>query len=687
VTGEHAKSIDAVRPGRLRVLLCALLLLVVNIAIAATLFGVEYSAYNGSIEGTFIAIPRIMAKYPGQWNWWPFWNGGLPFETAYLPFTHWVVAAFSLLSGFSAARAFHIVSAGIYVFSALAVFWMALELSRRLVVSLMAALAYSCVSASALLLPAIAADAGGALNLRRLHVLVFYGESPHTAALALLPVAVVCFSRALTTREVKWKILAGVLAACVVLCNAFGIVALPLALLCWLMAFPSGPWWKRPLTTAAIGIVSYAWISPWLSPAMIRAIRANSLTTGGDFRYKLASWVALAAIGAGFLLLWFAMRRYKASSHLQFFALFGYVPTAIVMTWYFCNIAVIPQPGRYQLEVDLVLLLAVVFAGAAILDRCPLRMRTAVVALAAAGLALQIVHSVVYARHLIRAVAPASLGEYRIAKWLDKNRPGQRAYISGSAAFLYNVFTDNPQLSGGHDQHTVNTFIPIVSFTIYSGMNAGDRDAEYSIFWLKAFGAHAISASGPGSNDYFKSFVHPHKFDGVLPLLWRDRGDSIYEVPSRSASLAHVIPSSAVVTRTPIHGLDIAPVEPYVAALDDPAYPLATFQWKSLSEAEIRATVDRGQVIAVQVTHEQGWEAWANGRRQTVRGDALGQMVIEPECSGPCEISLRYTGGKERLITRAMSLAALLVAIAFGWRGRRRGVTSVLRFPDKQTTI
>jgi hypothetical protein len=127
---------------------------------------------------------------------------------------------------------------------------------------------------------------------------------------------------------------------------------------------------------------------------------------------------------------------------------------------------------------------------------------------------------------------------------------------------------------------------------------------------------------------------------------------------------------SAIVTRTPVHGMDIAPVEPFVAALDDPTCPLATFQWKGLSEAHIGATVNRGQVIAVQITCERGWEAWANGRRQTVRGDAIGQALIEPDCIGPCEILLRYTGAKERVITRAMSLTALLVAILFGWRGR-----------------
>ena len=663
--------------GRARAWLGVLLLMLVNLAIAAKLFGVEYSAYNGSIEGTFIAIPRIMAKYPGQWQWWPFWNGGLPFEDVYLPFAHWLVAGFSLLTRLSAARSFHIVTAGIYVCSAPAVFWMALELSRRLGASLIAALAYSCVPVSALLVPAIGADAGGALNLRRLQVLVFYGEAPHTVALALLPVAVVCFSRALTTRQVKWQLLAGGMGACVVLSNAFGMVMLPVALVCWLMAFPLRSWWRAPLTVAAIGILTYCWISPWLSPSMIRAMRANSATTGGDFRYTARTWIALALAAGGFLLLWLAMRRFRASPHLRFFLLFGYVPTAIVVTGYLWKTAIIPQPHRYQLDMDMALPIAMVFAGASILDRVPARVRFAVVAVVIGGLGFQTVHSVLYARNLIRPVEPSRLSEYKIAKWLDTHRPGERAFISGSGTLLYNAFTDNPQLTGGHDQHTVNTFLPGVAFTIHSGMNAGDRDAEYSIFWLKAFGAHLISVPGAGSTDAYKrAFVHPGKFDGVLPLLWRSEDGSIYEVPARSGSLAHVIPVSAIVTRRPIHGLDIAPVERYVAALEDVTYPPAAFRWKGMSEAEIEATLSPGQAIGVQVTYERGWEAWANGKPQRVFGDAIGQMVIEPDCLGPCRVWLGYTGGWEHRATRAMSLAAMLVAMVLGWRGRGRRSTS-----------
>ncbi|MGO9229902.1 MAG: hypothetical protein ACLQKA_11945 [Bryobacteraceae bacterium] len=658
---------------RTRVRLSVLLLILVNLAVVGKLLGVEYSACTGSVEGSFIANARIMAKYPGQWQWWPFWNGGLPFECVYLPFTHWLVAGLSLLTRMSAARSYHIVMATIYVASAPAVFWMALELSRRLGASLLAALAYSSVPLSAWLVPAIATDAGGALNLRRLQALVFYGEAPHMTALALLPVAVVCFSRALKTRQVKWQLLAGIAGACAVLSNAFGILMLSAALACWLLAFPLRPWWKAPLTVAAIGILIYCWISPWLSPTMIRAIHANAATTGGDYRYTPRTWIALALVAAGFLALVLALLRSRVPPHLRFFLLLGYVPAAIVTAFYFGKAAIVPQPSRYELELDMLLPLAIVFAGASMLDRVPARVRLAVVAALVAGIGFQTVHSVLYSRDLIRPVEPSRLSEYRIAKWMDTHHPGERAFLFGSSSLLYNVFTDNPQLAGGHEQHTVNTFVTVVRYTIYSGRNAGDRDAEYSIFWLRAFGTHLIAMPGPGSHDYYKdAMVHPAKFDGVLPLLWRSEGDSIYEVPARSQSLAHVIPAAAIVTRTPIHGLDTAPAEAYVAALDNAAYPPASFRWNGLSEAEIEAAPGPRQVISVQVTYRRGWEAWANGRRLRVYGDGIGQMVIEPDCSGPCHFWLRYTGGWEHKATRAMSLAAMLVAMVLGWRGRSK---------------
>jgi hypothetical protein len=649
-----------------------MLLAFVNLLIVAPLFAVEYSAYNGSVEWTFMAISRIMAKYPGQWRWWPFWNGGQPFENAYLPLSHGLIAGFHLLTGISIARSFHLVTAGFYVLSTLTMFWMALELSRRLIASLIGALAYSCISISALLIPEIGVDAGSALNLRRLQILTVYGESPHTVALALLPVAIVCFSRAVATRSLRWQILAGLSAAAVVLSNAFGIVMLAIALVCWLIAFPARPWWRPPLLIGITAIVTWCWISPWLSPAMIRATRAHASTTAGDYRYTHDSYIALAAVSAGFLLLVLILRRIRMPAYLRFFVLCGGAPAAIALLHYLFRVAIIPQPHRYQLEMDMFLPFTIVFVCAAMLDRVRPRVRMAIAAVTLAALGLQTIHAALYSRELIRSADPSHLSEFRIAKWLDRNRPGERAYLTGSASFLYTAFTDNPQLAGGPDQHIVNGFIRVVSYTINSGANAGDRDADYSIFWLKAFGTPLIAISGPGSTDAYQPIVHPRKFDGVLPLLWRDGGDSIYEVPMRSASLAHVIPESAIVTRTPIHGLDIAPVEPYVAALEDPAYPAASFRWTSMSDAEIDAAPGPGEVLSVQISYERGWEAWANGRSQQVSGDAIGQMVIRPDCNGPCHIALRYTGGWERYLTRIMSLGAMFVVFVAWWRARRR---------------
>jgi len=260
--------------------------------------------------------------------------------------------------------------------------------------------------------------------------------------------------------------------------------------------------------------------------------------------------------------------------------------------------------------------------------------------------------------------------EYRIARWMDEHRRGQRAFIGDSSVFFYNVFTDNPQIHGGHNQFETNSFVATVDYTVYTDANAGSRAADYSIFWLKALGAHAVAVSGPDSKQDYKPFAHPYKFDGVLPLLWRESGDSIYEVPGRSLSLAHVIPATAVVARRPAHGLDTAPAAAYVAALDDAALPPATFEWQGMSEAAIRATVAPGQVIAVQETYDPGWEAWANGRRLPIRADALGLMVIEPQPTGAYEISLRYTGGAARTVTRTLSVLAMLVAGLYAWLGR-----------------
>jgi hypothetical protein len=41
---------------------------------------------------------------------------------------------------------------------------------------------------------------------------------------------------------------------------------------------------------------------------------------------------------------------------------------------------------------------------------------------------------------------------------------------------------------------------------------------------------------GAGSQEHYKPFANPRKFDGQLPVLWWDSGDTIDGVPVRSVA-------------------------------------------------------------------------------------------------------------------------------------------------------
>jgi hypothetical protein len=212
---------------------------------------------------------------------------------------------------------------------------------------------------------------------------------------------------------------------------------------------------------------------------------------------------------------------------------------------------------------------------------------------------------------------------------------------------------------------------------IYTGENAGTEDGRKAALWLKVFGVHAVAVSGPLSQERFKPFVNPRKFDGVLPILWSENGDTVYEVPQRSASLAHAMPPASIVSRAPLHGVDTDPLLAYAAALDDPSLPPLTFGWTSRHSAHINGVLETGQVVSVQESYHPNWRASVNGSPAAVSSDALGMTVIEPQCSGPCSIELTYEPGASAKIAPFVSISCLLIPLLFvllgpGNRVRRR---------------
>jgi hypothetical protein len=322
---------------------------------------------------------------------------------------------------------------------------------------------------------------------------------------------------------------------------------------------------------------------------------------------------------------------------------------------------VLPQPHRYSLEMEMGIALAVAFSLRSAVLRFPAVVKGALT-LVIMGFAIhQMSHYRQYARTIIQKLDVTQTMEYKVARWFDSNMRdsnmgGKRAFVAAQAGLWLNVFSDTPQMHSGHDPFNPNFHVEEgATYAIYSGQNAGDRDAANSILWLKAFGCYAIYIPGPASRVQDKPFVHPYKFQGILPVLWHEEDDTIYAVPQRTESLAHVVPLSAIVNRQPLHGQDTDDVARYVAALDDASLPSAPMTWADPDHGRIQTTLHHDQVLSIQSTYDKGWIAVANGTPAEVTRDGIGLSVIHANCDGPCTVDFVFDGGLERKICRALS--------------------------------
>jgi hypothetical protein len=650
----------------------ALLLFVVNVSIAGRLFGIEFTAPLHSPEGSFITLARVMLERPAENLWWPYWDAGMPFEHTYLPLLQWMIVLCAQMTGWSPASSYHAVVAFFYCLGPVLLFLMAWVMSRRPGASFVSGLLYSLISPSILLFPGIREDVGGLWDARRLHALVHYGAGPQVTALALLPAAILVLYLALECRRPLLDVAAGAAMAAVVLTNAFGAVTLALAVFCLLCARHE-TFWRDLRRTIAISVLAYLAICPWLPPSMLESIVFNAPTAGGDFPWASPAMLASLGLLAAFFVLW-RVTHDRGTCYARFFLYFAFLLTTITTFGVAANLHVLPQAVRYHLEMEMALCLVLVFRLVPWVDRLT-RMGKIVTLLLAAALAVwQWTNCRVYAQKLIQ---PADLGqtlEYQMARRMTELVGKRRVMVSGSSSMWFNVFSDTPQLSGGHEPTSPNWMQRVGVFIVYTGLNAGPQGGEIAVLWLKAFGVHGINVPGIGSREPSNPFDNPNKFEGLLPVLWRDANDTIYRVPQRSDSLVYVLPENATVTREPAHGLDVEEIRRYVAALEDPSLALPEVVWRNSQSAVIRTTIEPGQVLSVQVNHFPGWKATAGGVRQPTFRDGLGLLGIRPDCRGPCEIELVYDGGMEHVATRVAHFFAMIGTLCW------LGVTAWRRF-------
>ena len=580
----------------------------------------------------------------------------MPYRDVYGPALHHLVALVAVVFRISPALAFHQTIALFYCFGPVALFWMAYRFSGSIACGFWSGLLYSVISPSAILIPAVRADVGGVRNLRRLYNLVVYGESPHVAALALVPLALIAIDATIRRGKPVYYALGAILTAALALTNVTGTVGFALALMAYALAMPQARTRASLLKIALVALLGYGLAVPWLPPSTIRLIVTNSQhSQGTNYPFRFLPFLMAIAVVA---VLYFVSARLRLSPFCRFSLFLTAIAGIITTAAFVGSVAIVPQPERFQLEMEMGCCL--VGAGLVHLSKGSQFLASgllAVLCLAA------FVHDRSFASRLIQPIDIKSAIEYREAKWFDRNMSGRRVFAPGSVSFWMNIFTDTPQFGGCCDQGVPNWQQRVALYTIYTGQNLGPRDGETSLLWLQAYGVHAIGVSGAGSREWYKPFGNPRKFDGLLPVLWREGGDIVYAVPQRSESLAHVIREPQVIAREPRDGSDIAPLQPYVAALNDPNLPLATLRWIGGSSATVDADLRDGDLVSVQVTYEPGWHALVDGTERLIRSDALGMLVVHPQCEARCTIKLFYDGGWEMRIATVLGFVSLGICL------------------------
>ncbi len=659
----------------LRTAAAALALFCINGALVWRLFRTPYTEYMGSIEAAYIGLAHYIVAHFPHLAWFPLWYQGIPYPDTYPPLLHVTAAGVAAAARISPALAYHAVTAVVYALGPVTVFWAAWRLGAGRVPSWLAALGYSLVSPSCFLVREIRPDTGGWFGARRLTTLLPYGEGPHLTSLLFLPLSIALLHLALTKRRPVYYVLTGLALAATVLSNWIGAFALLLGAGAYLAAgFASRP---ARQWIAAGGIACYAYLIalPFVAPSVIATVSANAPLVGGRFESGPAHVAIVIAFVAVFAALAWAIRRTRLAAPARFAILFLYGVGFITLAGYWLHFSLLPQPQRYHLEMDLAFWLAVALVAGPAFERLPRRTATIVGCALALAAAPIWIHQVRRARNMERPLDIQTTSEYHVARWLGEHMPGQRVFAPGTIGFWMNAFGDTPMMNGGFDNGMRNVFLQDIIYQVY----AGDK-LELGLGWLKAYGVDAIVGGDARSREIYHPYAHPDKFH-TLPVLWRDSTETIYAVPRGSSSLAHAVRAADVPAEKPF-AYELKAVQGYLAALDDPALPPADFRWTATNAARIAANLRPEHLLSVQVTFDQGWHASVNGAPRPIRGDTLGQIVVEPRCDGACVVDLVYDGGAETRLARIASVLALLggaLWILLGsirWRTRSDSATT-----------
>jgi hypothetical protein len=413
---------------------------------------------------------------------------------------------------------------------------------------------------------------------------------------------------------------------------------------------------------------------PFALPSTIFATYGNAnimvdLPTHGPRR-----WMAAAGLLACGWLLRVVLAKLQANFGLRFAVLWLNVLTWVVLSSTFAGVAILPLPLRFHIAMEIPLTLTAVFLAWRFSSWCSQNRRLVAVSLVC-FCCVQVYHYKRHARAIVRKLDITHTVEYEEANWFKANMAGERVLTPGSIQFWLNAFTSTPQMTGCCEQSVLSRENVIASYVTSAGYQSDAESGDYSLLWMKAYAVHAVSIGGPQSRESYKQFPFFKRYEGLLPLLWSRGDDYIYGVPARVPGLARVVAISDLVQHAPANGIDVGELRPFVAAIDNPSLPKASWHWNDVNSATIRASVEPRNAIAVALNYHPGWQASVGGKPVALHGDGMGMIAIEPRCSGPCVIELHWSPGNEPWLVVPAALLTFVLALLWCYRHKRaRGI-------------
>src|SRR5215471_7561805 len=259
-----------------------LILLWINAYICRELFSAQ-AAHMNSMHGFWVGLAKRGSASWFHSNWWPFWDGGIPFEFTYAPLIPVLISGFSALRGISPELAFQSITGCVYCLVPLSLFVMAWLMTRAPGSSFIAALFYSLTAPTQLIVPDIDFSFRHFWDARRLYLVAVWDDTPHLAAMALLPLVILFLSLTIRSRRLIHYIVLTLLIAIMALASDFGPIDLIISAFCLIAVFPQKDYARNALLVISSGLVAYAIVSPFLPPSLLLAIRRASASSEGGF--------------------------------------------------------------------------------------------------------------------------------------------------------------------------------------------------------------------------------------------------------------------------------------------------------------------------------------------------------------------------------------------------------------------